>query len=97
MPEGDSVYRAAARMREALVGRPVLHSDVRVPRYASTDLRGQTITAFESVGKHMLTRFSGGWTVHTHFRMDGSWSLTTGRDLPRRLAPLAPRPAPRFS
>jgi endonuclease-8 len=26
-------------------------------------------------GKHMLTRFDGGVTLHTHFRMDGTWQL----------------------
>jgi endonuclease VIII len=26
-------------------------------------------------GKHLLTRFEGGVTLHTHFRMDGSWHL----------------------
>src|SRR5262249_50590693 len=26
-------------------------------------------------GKHLLTRFSGDMTLHTHFRMDGTWLL----------------------
>ena len=28
-----------------------------------------------SVGKHLLTRFDDGSTLHTHFLMDGSWHL----------------------
>jgi endonuclease-8 len=28
-----------------------------------------------SVGKHLFTRFDNGRSLHTHFRMDGSWHL----------------------
>lgn len=84
MPEGDSVWKAARRMRAALVGHTVVRSDFRVPQHANADLSGQTITAFDSCGKHMLTRFSGGLTLHTHFKMDGAWQFVgPGKVLPR--------------
>lgn len=84
MPEGDSVYTAARRLREQLVGRTVVRSDFRVPALATTDLGGRQVLAFDSYGKHMLTRFSGGLTLHTHFRMDGEWKVTgPGKALPR--------------
>ncbi len=84
MPEGDSVWKAAQRMREQLVGRTVVRSDFRVPQHATADLSGRQITAFESYGKHMLTRFSGGLTLHTHFEMDGAWQVVgSGKVLPR--------------
>ncbi len=71
-------------MREHLVGRLVTRSDFRVPQYATVDLAGQTVTAFECVGKHLLTRFSGGLTLHTHLLMDGSWqAVGQGKQLPR--------------
>jgi formamidopyrimidine-DNA glycosylase len=36
----------------------------------------------------MLTRFDGDLTLHTHFRMDGSWTvLGPGKRLPRNLQP----------
>lgn len=70
-------------MREALVGQTLLQSDFRVPAYAEVDLSGQLVTAFEAVGKHLLTRFSGGLTLHTHLLMDGSWRATgPGKELP---------------
>ncbi len=80
MPEGDSVWKAARRLREQLVGHEVLSSDFRVPQHATADVSGRTVSAFESYGKHMLTRFSGasdddGLTLHTHFEMDGSWQV----------------------
>ncbi|GGM67318.1 putative endonuclease 8 2 [Thermopolyspora flexuosa] len=83
MPEGDAVYRTAARLRAALDGRPLVRSDFRVPRYATTDLSGRTVLTTVSYGKHLLTRIDGGLTVHTHLRMDGSWWIQpAGRRLP---------------
>lgn len=73
MPEGDTVWLSARRMHAALAGRALTTSDFRVPALATTDLTGQTVTEVVSRGKHMLTRFDGGLTLHTHFRMEGSW------------------------
>jgi endonuclease VIII len=84
MPEGDAVYRAAKRLRESLDGRVLTRSDFRVPRLATADLRGRAVLTTVSRGKHMLTRVEGGLTVHTHFRMDGTWRITpAGRPAPR--------------
>lgn len=71
-------------MRGHLVGRTVVRSDFRVPQHATADLAGREVTAFDSYGKHMLTRFSGGLTLHTHFEMDGAWQVVgPGKRLPR--------------
>ncbi len=84
MPEGDSVWKAARRLREQLVGRTVTCSDFRVPQHATADLSGRQVTAFDSYGKHLLTRFSGELTLHTHFEMDGAWQVVgPGKVLPR--------------
>ena len=86
VPEGDSVFKAARRLREQLVGRVVTRSDFRVPQHATADLSGRRIVAFDSYGKHMLTRFDGGLTLHTHFEMDGAWQVVgPGKRLPREL------------
>jgi len=83
VPEGDSVFKAARRLREQLVGRQVVRSQFRVPQLATADLSGRQVTAFDSYGKHLLTRFSGGLTLHTHFEMDGAWQVVgPGRQLP---------------
>ncbi|MFI9555184.1 DNA-formamidopyrimidine glycosylase family protein [Nonomuraea endophytica] len=84
MPEGDAVYRTAARLREALDGRVLTRTDFRVPRHATADLSGRTVITTASYGKHLLTRIEGGLTVHTHLRMDGSWRIM---ELGRRLPP----------
>src|SRR5258708_14915699 len=80
MPEGDTVWRAARRLDEALAGRVLTRSDFRVPRFATTDLTGRAVTENVSSGKHLLTRVDGGLTVHTHLRMDGSWRIRPTSD-----------------
>lgn len=75
MPEGDTVWLAASRLHEALAGRVLTTTDLRVPSLATTDLSGRTVLEVVPRGKHLLTRLEGGLTLHTHFRMDGSWHL----------------------
>ncbi|MFJ2824075.1 DNA-formamidopyrimidine glycosylase family protein [Streptomyces toxytricini] len=77
MPEGDSVWRAAARLHAALAGRELTVWDMRVPRLATTDLTGRTTLEVVPRGKHLLARFEGGLTLHTHLRMDGAWHVFT--------------------
>ncbi|KMO96396.1 Fpg/Nei family DNA glycosylase [Streptomyces roseus] len=75
MPEGDSIWRAAARLHAALAGRELTRSDLRVPRFATADLTGRTTLDVTPRGKHLLARFEGGLTLHTHLGMDGSWRV----------------------
>ncbi|HVE73783.1 MAG TPA: DNA-formamidopyrimidine glycosylase family protein [Mycobacteriales bacterium] len=75
MPEGDTVWLAARNLHRALAGQRLIHADLRVPQAATADLTGRTVHEVLSRGKHLLTRLEGGLTLHTHFRMDGSWHL----------------------
>jgi endonuclease VIII len=75
MPEGDTVWLTAARLNSALTGASVTTFDLRVPQLATADLTGDTVSAVIARGKHILTRFAGGLTLHSHLRMDGSWRL----------------------
>jgi endonuclease VIII len=88
MPEGDTVFRLARRLRAALDGRTVRFGQLRGGAAAGRDLSGRVIVEHETYGKHLLTRFDDGTTLHTHLRMSGSWTVTrAGRRLPRRLLP----------
>jgi formamidopyrimidine-DNA glycosylase len=88
VPEGDSVYKEARRLEPALGGRRLSRGELRVPAHAADDLAGSTVLELDTHGKHLLTRLDSGLTLHTHLRMDGSWSLTRpGRRLPRQLLP----------
>ncbi len=75
MPEGDTVWNTARRLREALAGRVLTRTDFRVPRFANADLTGQTVTEAISRGKHLLVRTDKGLTVHTHLKMEGAWRI----------------------
>lgn len=73
MPEGDTVYLSARLQHEALAGKVLTRAELRVPRHATAELAGMTVTDVVPRGKHMLTRFDSGLTLHTHFKMEGSW------------------------
>ena len=77
MPEGDTVFRTAAMLREALVGATLTRCDVRVPRYATVDLSGRVVDEVLSRGKHLFIRV-GDASIHSHLKMDGSWRVTRG-------------------
>lgn len=81
MPEGDTVWRTARRLGDALTGDTLTRSDFRVPRFATTDLSGRLIESVVSRGKHLLIRVAplatetDGWTIHSHLRMEGIWHV----------------------
>jgi endonuclease VIII len=74
MPEGDTIHRAAAALRGALVGAPLRR--VELPRLGPPlPSVGAWVTRVEARGKHLLVHSSDGLVVHTHQRMTGSWHL----------------------
>jgi len=75
MPEGDTVWLAGRRLHDALAGHALTRTDFRVPQLATVDLSGRTVTEVVSRGKHLLFRADDDLTLHTHFRMDGTWHL----------------------
>ncbi|CAH0200697.1 DNA-formamidopyrimidine glycosylase family protein [Microbacterium sp. Bi121] len=72
MPEGDTVFRTARRLDDALAGHEVTRFDLRVPQAATADLTGATVQSCVARGKHLLLRI-GEYTLHSHLRMDGAW------------------------
>ena len=74
MPEGDTVFRTADKLRTALEGRVLTRCDVRVPRFAAVDLSGQTVDEVLSRGKHLFIRV-GAASIHSHLKMDGAWII----------------------
>jgi endonuclease VIII len=77
VPEGDSLHRAALRLRP-LVGHRVSASSPN-PRGLATGVAaavdGRVLESVEAVGKHLLLRFDGGITVRSHLRMNGRWRV----------------------
>lgn len=79
MPEGDTVYRAAARLHQALAGREVTGFASVFPAltrvHRDAPITGRTVERAWAAGKHLLIAFTGGLVLRTHMRMSGSWHL----------------------
>lgn len=88
MPEGDTIFRTAERLRHAFAGREVTRFESAYPKLTRVDedapLRGRTIEDVRAAGKHLLIVFSGDLVLRSHLRMHGSWHLYRTTDSWRR-------------
>ncbi|GAB3311702.1 Fpg/Nei family DNA glycosylase [Epidermidibacterium keratini] len=75
MPEGDTVFRAAARLHRALAGVPLTRAEIRWGERSLPDVIGRQTLEVVARGKHILHRIEGGITVHSHLRMEGTWRV----------------------
>jgi endonuclease-8 len=79
MPEGDTIHSAARRVGAALVGREIVSVETPQPRHRldrwPDRLAGRAVRAVDARGKHLLLRFDGGLTIHSHLRMGGAWRV----------------------
>ncbi len=73
MAEGDSIRRLAARLHAAYAGREVLAAEYRRGGDLPVRLAGDRLAEVGARGKHLLMRFAGGRTLHSHLRMQGAW------------------------
>jgi endonuclease-8 len=79
MPEGDTIHSAARRVGAALVGQEIVAIETpqarhRLDRWPQR-LAGRAVRSVDAHGKHLLVRFEGDLTVHSHLRMGGSWRV----------------------
>lgn len=82
MPEGDTVFQAATRLRRGLAGHTLTYCQFRIPQLATVDLSGRTVTAVRSVGKHLLIDLGPSTpdsddtlSIHSHLKMEGTWHV----------------------
>lgn len=75
MPEGDTLWRTAHRLNQALAGDALVLADLRWASVATVDLRAMTTVEVAARGKHLLHRLDSGLTVHSHLRMEGQWRI----------------------
>jgi endonuclease VIII len=77
MPEGDSLHRAADRMR-VLEGQ-IVSAETPHPRAAllglADRLDGKRLERVEAIGKNLLLTFEGGLVLRSHLRMKGRWHV----------------------
>lgn len=79
MPEGDTLHRAAKTLNLALAGKKVVGFETEYATVAvaveNHPLVGETVEEVRAAGKHLLMRFSHGYTLRTHLRMNGTWHI----------------------
>ena len=79
MPEGDTIRVAANRIGAALIGQDIESIETPHPRHGkdawADKLAGRKVRAVDAHGKHLLMRFEGGLTLHSHLRMTGAWGV----------------------
>ena len=75
MPEGDTIFRTAARLRPVLVGRRIEAVRARDPAFPAATLIERAVADVEARGKHLLMHLDDQRTIHTHLGMHGSWHL----------------------
>jgi endonuclease VIII len=79
MPEGDTIFRSARALNQALAGATVTGFETVYAPLASVHdnapVTGRTIEKVESRGKWLLIHFSGDLILVTHMLMSGSWHI----------------------
>lgn len=74
MSEADIIYRSAAALRTALLGKELLRFEA--PQLIGIRPSvGRVIEEVRSHGKHIEIIWDDGVVLHTHMRMFGSWDL----------------------
>lgn len=77
MPEGDSIFKVAARLRPVLVGRPLSRLELR-EQGAVSSLIGHTVERIDVHGKHMFVYIEPRKVLHVHLGMKGRWRAFPG-------------------
>jgi len=84
MPEGPEIRLAADEVARILVGNEIVEVSLQLPDLKRFEdrLRGSTVTAVDTRGKAMLTRFGNGLSLYSHNQLYGRWYTTKRPELP---------------
>ena len=84
MPEGPEIRRAADRVARVLVGHAVQEARLHLPALERRGRRlaGRIVTAVDTRGKAMLTRFDNGLTLYSHNQLYGRWYVVKRPGMP---------------
>ena len=75
MPEGDTIFRTATRLRPLLQGRAIVAARARWPDFPADSLVDRVVTSVEARGKHLLIHTDDSRTIHSHLGMHGAWHV----------------------
>jgi endonuclease-8 len=84
MPEGPEIRRAADRLFKAVGNQLLEQVWFAAPslKLCQRELLGCRITAIDTHGKAMLTRFDNGTTLYTHNQLYGVWQIARAGQRP---------------
>lgn len=84
MPEGPEIRRAADRIAAILVDERIEALQFGLPdlRPFARQLKDQRVTAVDTRGKAMLTRFENGLTLYSHNQLYGRWYTRKRPNMP---------------
>jgi len=76
MPEGDTIYRRAERLRTVVLPNAVILEATDNGRFFdASQLVDAVFESVEARGKHLLMHFADGRVIHSHMGMTGSWHV----------------------
>jgi endonuclease-8 len=73
MPEGDSLFKAARALHEALAGQVVTRFASPRPELKEQAVEGRVVVRARAQGKYALLEFDDGRGLLSHLRMQGRW------------------------
>ena len=84
MPEGPEIRRAADRVAAVIVGETIEDVYFGLPELQpfARLLESATVTAVETRGKAMLTRFNNGYVLYSHNQLYGRWFTAKRPEMP---------------
>jgi len=84
MPEGPEIRRAADKVANAIVGKPIIKVSFGLEKLKQweSQLSASTVEQVETRGKAMLTRFASGLTIYSHNQLYGRWIITASGEWP---------------
>jgi endonuclease-8 len=75
MPEGDTIFRTAVRLRPVLEQRRIASASASQDGLDAASLAGRSVTSIEARGKHLLIHIDDRRAIHSHLGMHGSWHV----------------------
>ena len=75
VPEGDSLFRLAAKLRPYLVGATLVRVLFPTKALDPERLTGKRVASVEAQGKNLLVQCDDGTTLHVHLRMTGRFRV----------------------
>ena len=89
MPEGPEIRKAADKLEQAIINKPILKVEFGLPRLKqfAAEFNDVRVAAVDTYGKAMVTRFASekhpqGLNIYTHNQLYGRWVICEAGNVP---------------